>query len=269
MITEKDVAKEAWGIISTRPDQFKTVAGLYLLSIAGKEKGYTMRTSVFPMRNVDDGLDGDLLVEKPLEMATDIQRQIETNQFNENDPNAMMLKSSLEILERKALPEDNPRQDFLDLVGAMIFDHERQQERRILTAEELDDYFVNTFDTWVNIMLLAIDSKLRSNDIPALSYAQGWIYSMRDLPIDWERGVINVPQETLTEAGLNADCSLDQLLASDIVFYWFTQSLSLLKPELVSLREQLKDSGERATYLVCNKFISSMLKFEMSDVLPD
>lgn len=266
MIKEIEVAKEAWGIIKTRPDQFKTIAGLYLLSIAGKEKGYVTRTSVIPMRNIDDWLDGDLKIENPLDQALDLRRQIETGEFNEEDPNAMMLRSSLEILERKALPNDNPRQDFLDLTDAMIFDYERQEERRVLTTEELEDYFLGTFNTWVNIMLLGLDSKFRSNDIPALSYSQGWIYSMRDLPIDWERGVVNIPQEILTEARLKPDCSLEELLGNERVLHWFNQSLSLLKPELLLLRKQLKRCGEPVTYLVCNKFISSMLKFEVTDI---
>lgn len=263
------VAKEAFHLVTNQPKHIKTIAGLYLFSLAGGDKGTAMRVSVIPMRKVDDRLDGDVFSENPLAHALYIRSQLQTGSFDCDTPDSIMLKASLEILEAKSKPEDNPRQDFIDLVDAMIFDLERQDERKVLTFSELEDYYKGTFDTWINIMLLAIDSDLRSKDIPALSYGQGRIYSVRDLRVDWGRGVINIPQEILEEAKVSPHCSFDELVSNKQVLYWLNHSVSLTKLDLVDLRKQLKDHGDKLTYLTCNKFISSMLKLDVSEALSE
>lgn len=259
--TEALVAQEASSFIKRRPKDSKTVLGLYGISLFGFERGRLMRASYLPIRFVDDLLDGDALgSDDPLLYAQELRKHIETNSLSKT-PIERQLHYALDILESKAKPTDKPRIDFCNAIDAIIFDRVRASERRVLSAEEIEQYYRNAFDPVMNITFLAIDSELRINDIPSLSYGQGRIYSARDFKIDWERGIINVPNDVILSAGLSSFSPFEEVGGNSLIHDWFQQSLIITKPDLLDAQLILRQSREKQTQAVIGSLISPMLKF--------
>lgn len=254
-------AKEALGFVKRRPSAIKMVAGQYLLSLFGLERSRVLRTAYNPVRFVDDLLDGDAQgVVNPLVYAQDLNHRLAKNSLI-NSRIERQLRYSLDVLESKAKPNDNPRGDFIRAIDAIIFDHERATQRRVLSAEEIEQYYRKAFDPVINITLLAIDSSLRSSDIPALSYGQGRVYSVRDFEVDWNRGILNVPKDVISSAGLSSSSPFEEVGGNPTIIDWFHQSLTATKPDLLGAQLLLKQSGEKQTQVVGNSLISPMLKF--------
>lgn len=259
--TEILVAKEAVDLVKRRPGYAKMVAGLYLLSLFGPERSRVMRASYMPIRFVDDLLDGDAQgVTDPLAYVQDLNHRIATDSLT-NSRIERQLSYSLDVLESKAKSNDDPRGDFVRAIDAIIFDRERASERKVLSAKEIEQYYRNAFDPVINITLLAIDSNLRSGDIPVLSYGQGRVYSARDFEVDWKRGIINVPGDVVSSAGLSPRSSFDEVGGNPKIVDWFHQSLAATKPALLEAQLLLRQSGEKQTQVVGNSLISPMLKF--------
>lgn len=254
-------ARESIDLTLRRPNYFKNVLGLYALSFYGIERSRIMRASYLPIRKVDDALDGDApKIKDPLQYAENLRSNIANHQLGKT-PEERLLQYSLDALEQKAKPNDDPRGDFVKAIEEIMFDYARTTERRLLSAEQIEKYYRDAFDPVINITLLAIDSKLRSKDIPALSYGQGRVYSARDFQEDWERGMINVPDNVIYSAGLTSHSSFEEVEASGTVTDWFHKSLAATKPDLIRAQLLLTELVEPQTYAVCNGLISSMLKF--------
>lgn len=259
--TEIYSAREAVDLVLRRPNYVKNVIGLYALTFYGGERSRLMRASYLPVRKVDDALDGDApKIKNPLLYAHTLKDNIAKNIFGKS-PEEQLLRYSLDVLESKARPNDNPRGDFARAIDAIIFDHVRASERRALTSEEIEKYYLDAFDPVINITLLAIDSNLRSRDVPSLSYGQGRVYSVRDFQEDWERGIINVPGEVISSAGLSPSSPYEEVSKNQEVSDWFHQSLVKTKPDLLEAQSLLNRTGEKQTQVVCNSLISPMLKY--------
>ncbi len=259
--TEIYSARESIDLVLRRPNYVKNVIGLYALTFYGAERSRLMRASYLPVRKVDDALDGDApKIKNPLLYARTLRDNIARNIFGKS-PEEQLLRYSLDVLEEKRKPNDDPRGDFVRAIDAIIFDHERASERRVLSAEKIEQYYHNAFDPVINITLLAIDSNLRSGDIPSLSYSQGRVYSARDFKEDWQRGIINVPEEVISSAGLYPRSSFEEAGGNSKITDWFHQSLVVTKPDLLEAQLLLNQSGERQTQVVGNSLISPMLKY--------
>ena len=186
--------------------------------------------------------------------------QIATGEFTSTPPIVDLAQYALVGLNEKAQKGDDPRQDFLNTIDAITFDYERSRNRQSLSLERLEMYYQRAFFPVVNLMLVGLGSKLRAIDIPALSFCQGRVYTVRDLEEDWQRGIINIPTEVLSEGELSPNSPFQTVRNNNVVNTWFSSELLRSKPELLILQGRLKVSSERLTYLMCNGLIQPMLK---------
>lgn len=197
MAVERLAATESARLLIHEPRKYAgLVAGLYLLSLKDCDVGNVTRASYLFVRHIDDLLDESKQSDEKLPYVLTLRNEIVSNTFTKNPKISTLVQYSLDILERKARPEDNPRQDFVSVIDAMVFDYNRAGERRVLSKQELENYYHDTFFPVVNIALIGLGSQFRAIDIPELSYGQGRVFTVRDLEEDWQRGVINIPKET-------------------------------------------------------------------------
>src|SRR3989304_7156399 len=263
MGVEIENAKEAFRLARKEtPKHVSLVLGVFALSCKKPELGKVARASYFFMRHMDDVLDGDSQVRSdPLSYALDVREQIETGDFYSEPSIATLAQYSIKTLSLRATSEDEPRKEFLRAMDSMIFDFERSRERRVLSEQELNSYYWETFSPVINILLIGLKSKFRAADIPALSVCQGRLYTIRDLLTDWQRGTINIPQTVLYNSGLASDSTLKELTESEKLQGWFSEEAKRSQGELLTLQEQLRNCGEDLTYYVCNRLIKWMLRF--------
>lgn len=254
MGVERLAAIESARLVGREPLKYGAlVAGMYALSLKDGELGKVIRTSYLFLRHIDDYLDeGKENPNGRLPYVLDLRNQIESGGFAREPKIAELAKYSLEVLERKAGPSDNPRQDFLTVIDSMVFDYKRSKERSMLSNEDLNDYYHDTFFSVVNLTLIALGSQFRANDIPALSYGQGRVFSVRDLEEDWQRGVINIPKEILEQAKLTQYSTIGEVKEHTVIRKWLYDELSQSKEELIAVKIKLQQSGEKFTPRLCN-----------------
>lgn len=256
------VAREAAVLLRRDPAKYvRGVVGMYLLSTKGIELGSTFRSAYYFVRHIDDVLDGDRHVSSdPLGYVQDLRNQVETGNFRNGFSMGTLARNAVVNMERKAKLGDNPRADFLDAIDAIFFDHERSKQRVVLPEAEIDLYYRRAFGPVVNLTLIGINSSLRSPDVPAMSYGQGRVYSVRDFDQDWVRGTINVPKEVMASAGLTNLSELDEVKGSSEVKSWIQALLSSTKPELLELQKYLKTTPEKLTAAIFGGLIGPMLR---------
>lgn len=220
-----------------------------------------MRASYLPVRKADDALDGDApRIINPLTYVGRLRYNIAKNELG-NSPEEKLLQYAIEALESKAGPNDDPRGDFVQSLDSILYDYVRSLERRALTLEEIEEYYRYAFDPVINITLLAIDSGLRSSDVPALSYGQGRVYSAKHVAEDLERGIINIPSDVLEALHLTSRSSVEEIVGNSGVKAWFHESIAQTKLELLETSRLLKQTGEKQTQAVFGTLISSMVKY--------
>ena len=76
----------------------------------------------------------------------------------------------------------------------------------------------------------------------------------------FKQGVINIPQEVLTEADLTSHSIFPEVRRNPVVRNWHRGELLKSRPELLVLQKELESSGEKITYLMGNGLIKPMLK---------
>lgn len=246
-------ALEAARLLTRNPIKYiRGVSGMYLLSIKGFELGQVARACFFFFRNIDDVLDGDRKdIKNPLSHILACRKQISSGKYSGRPQIVNLVKFATERLQRKAKLGDDPKQNFLDEIDVILFDHQRAKKREVLTSRKLKKYYQQTFFPVINLMLIGLNSKLRANDIPELSFCQGKVYTVRDLDTDWARGVINIPKEVLKKAKLTANSTVDKIKSSPTIIEWFRKELLQCQKDLSILEAKLKSTNESLTTRMC------------------
>lgn len=263
MSVETLMVREATGLVIRRPDKLKHTVGLYLITLLDPEVSKVGRAAYFFTRYMDDLLDGDRRLSNGYQVLPHIaamRSQVETGRFTREPKIMELAEYSLGALQRRALAGDNPRQDYLDVIDIMVFDYHRQQTRQELSAEQLQDYYRKTFYPVHNIMLVGLGSNLRATNIPTFSLCQGRVYSVEHLQADWRVGIINIPEEVLRTAGLNAQSPYEMVRRSPVVNAWAHNELQESRTELLTLRKMFQSLQEKITPRIYNGLIGSMLK---------
>lgn len=269
----KIIAENALALHHRDEEKYSGATLMYLLPlfhtfnrfnlIEGCEFGKLALSCYHMFREIDDILDGDKEVPdatNPRAYIKSIRSQLATRNFDQNTKLATLARYSLETLEsRVTRSEDNPQADILLSIDSMIFDYDRAQERNVLSAQEIHTYYENSFFPVVNLMLIGLQSQIRVIDIPGIALAQPRVYSIRDLAIDWQRGILNVPAEILMQAQLSSNSSVEEVQQSPLISEWQTEEVSKARNEANEARKVLLSiKNERTTQLMCQKLLNTV-----------
>lgn len=251
-VANKVIFDQSVDLIKRNPQKYsKMVLGLHLTPLI---MGNTCcRDAYFFMRHVDDVLDGDLDIGRnPLEYVGEIRKDIaDINEVHIHNI-GILAKRSLNFLEKRKKETDNPRQEFLNGIDVMIQDNKRMSSKQVLNYLELINYHNNSFDPYFNILFMCMNSGIRSSDINAFSYSQGFSYAIRDLEADWQKGLINIPEEVLRQANLLVDTDSREVKSNLIVRDWISEESSRTKSVLIQSLEDIskKENEKRAIFLI-------------------
>ncbi|OGH07947.1 MAG: hypothetical protein A2W22_06785 [Candidatus Levybacteria bacterium RBG_16_35_11] len=260
MQAEFSQAREVAAVLSQNPRKYinRLMIGVQLYAV-NCEMGRASLAFYSTLKRIDDSLDGDRFdIENPLEYANDIAVQVLEGRLSTDN---LKLANAFSFVERRIRDGDNPRKDFVSSVNAMIFDHQRSQERRVLTKDELQEYYSNSFTPVINILLIGINSNLRARDIPEFAMAQGRIYSIRDIVDDWTKGIINIPTEILSLANLSAQSDIEKVMLSETIASYFESELTKGKIEIARLEQKIEAQGEPVSSRVFKLLLKPMKKY--------
>ncbi len=142
-----------------------------------------------------------------------------------------------------------------------------------LSKTDLDRYFYNAFKDSVNILcyglgqqkfLVPDELKFEENGEPilerlqALCYAQGQLYSIRDLHIDWPRNIKNIPAEVLKSARLTTESSYEEVVNNRFIHFYFLRQTEKMEKALDTLTETIKDLSHPEARFMCMQLVKKM-----------
>lgn len=255
------IRTEAKRFVDKDRSKLKLTLGLYALTLKGRELGKVARASYFFVRHLDDLLDGELDVgADPVEYATDLKEQVKTGAFNAKWPISKLAAYSLPVLESKAKYGDDPRDEFVRVIDAMLFDHYRRHDRRVLNNSELRYYYQESLDPGLNLLLIGLGSNLRAKDIPDFSPCLGRLYSLRDMQKDWQLGIINIPDNILREGMLSQHATYQQVASSSFISEWAEREIVESIAGLYPTHYYLENLDEPLTQKIVGGLVDNAIK---------
>ena len=267
---ELTIAKQGWERFRRDPKKYGSgVAKLYLFSLLEPtnkkhcQLASHSRAAYELVRRVDDILDGDEDAPKgkdPKEFALDIQRQIQTGDFDYLTPLSHLAKYAVNSLESRQEEGRNVRQEFVAAINPLVFDYDRRGERRVLTTSELEQYYWDSFRPITEIMLIALGSKWKAEDIREFGLMQPRVYSVRDYFDDYNSGIVNIPKEVMDFASYDASHSASTVWHNEYVQQWIGSQLDQAKKEADSLEVKLTTCEERYTVMFCKGPVGTVRK---------
>lgn len=119
----------------------------------------------------------------------------------------------------------------LAIWDTMELDGERAEGRRVLTQEELDDYFDKLDFACIGGALKVAGERINSKDLFDLSWAVRTMFNARDFPKDFKDGIINISEEEIHEFGvdlvdLEGKKTVEELIEYDPMREWYKHHVS-------------------------------------------
>lgn len=238
--------KEAIHLVKRSVKYWHLVGKVYLESLRDPHSAKVFRAAYFFCRHIDDVLDGDRTVTSdPENYVYDILDAMKKG--SQGPPIVDLYRFAIGPIKKMAHETDDPESYFVRVVeDAMLFDFKRAKERRVLTREQLERYYDDTFTPVTNIALIIAGSSLRTGYMPEIVTTQGHIFTVRDLKKDLEQGIINIPLEELERAEMNADSvNYGNVRRNSTLVSWLDNEIRTYRGELQSLRGKLSDAGSR------------------------
>lgn len=259
--SQKIAINESTRLIDRSPEKYsKLVIGLWAMPLFIKGFGI-VKDSYFVMRHIDDVIDGDLKIRgDTMDYVNGIRKTILNDSNGEKSPIEKLALNSLKSLSRRKKEGDNPKQDFLDGIDWMVFDYNRILNKEVFKYNDLKENHIKSFSPYANILLTAIKSNLRADDIKTFLYCQALAYSIQDLSTDFGRGLINIPEEILSQSNLGVDADVSDIISSPIIKEWIGEESFVSRKELNVFLEEinLKKNEKTANFLL--NLLSKRLK---------
>jgi hypothetical protein len=249
--------------------------GMWALFGRNFEQGDAFRSIYYLFRNVDDIMDGDRQInEDPFTYTDRLRNNIVNRNFNTtSDPILHLAKRSMDHFDKVKKPDDNPQEDMLQLIDAMVEDRHRMLHRQALPQEALTEEYRTQFYPIQNLQLIALESKIRVDDIPDFPIVQGRVYALKDLQNDWEKGLINIPLEVLTAAGLDSDADFPTVRDNPVIQQWVINECiecgELLDIENQRLADGLHGKQNKIPRLIFEHLTDTLAKFIYKTVSTD
>lgn len=245
--TELLCAKEICRTIWRKPTKYwPLLPSLYGAAILAPGTAAVLRHGYAFMRHLDDVIDGDLPMARPVEYVAELQEKMIQDPIC-TEPK--ILRTFAYVVQHWQHSID-PREYFGSLIEVLLFDHERTQSRKALSAAELDRHYRRTFFPLIDFMFSAMDSQLHAADVPVLTYGQARWQCFRDFRQDWVSGKINVPTEILQQANLTPTDPLETVFGSPVIQAWFTETLASTRRDFRQLGIMFRNHPEQMPRLV-------------------
>ena len=179
------------------------------------------KPAYFFCRYMDDLADGDVRLPKKYHSLEHLVQRLK-NRIDHGAPGAskveILLADVLLKYEKYAQKNEMVCDALRAFLGSMLFDFNRRKNRTLLTGKELLDNYHFSFSAVIQLAAIGLQIEMPLDVIRGLGELQGRFYALQDIQSDLEKGIINIPQEVVVEAGLTND--LDQCLGNAVFGHW-------------------------------------------------
>jgi phytoene/squalene synthetase len=192
--------REFWHFARRHPRYLLVFFALFRASLPHWRRTRPLRAAYCLAQHADDVLDGDRRVtEEPETHVRKILGVLAGSAPAEPGKVAEQLAAFL-----AAELDAEMRREMGELLEVLIEDRRRMDSRRTMPALALAEHHRKTFFLSLDLTLQLAGSRLRAGDASELIEALSWCSPVRDLDEDLGKGLINIPQEVLAEAGWTA-----------------------------------------------------------------
>lgn len=251
MSVETICLEESAQLALRSPKYWLLIAKVYLASLKNAIPAKVFRASYFFCRNIDDVLDGDRRVDTDPESY--VENILGTMDTENGGPEIVELyRFAIKHLVDMAKEGEDPSKHFKRVINdAMLFDYQRSQTRRVLTEDELNQYYDDTFAPVMDLALMIAGSSQRSADLPESVLTQGHIYTIRDLGDDLANGIINIPAEELAKSEIDPSRQFGkkEVLADAHLARWIGKEIATYQAQLAQWKQKLTDDGAKSVCL--------------------
>lgn len=220
-----------------------TFLAIYFYSLFSWQRLRLLRAGHCLFQHIDDVLDGDRLVDMPaLAYVDKLLGEIDSGHYDLASPISVLACYVFTEADARLREGMDIRATLLGLITTLRFDRLRLDGRLQFAEAVLREHHRQTFIYSMDVSLMMVDSPLRAADVPEMVGALAWVSPIRDLPDDLARGLINVPQEVLTQAGREEVNSLDYtaLIATPAVQDWVRREFHLGQENLRAVPRRLR-----------------------------
>lgn len=227
--------------------KYFTVGGItYWLGASGLYP--SAKPTYFFCRYVDDLADGDRqLPARYADFTGFIDRM--KSLVTKDEPGKLygielVLADALKKLCRYSSDGAVVKQELLDFLDSMLLDYNRRLQTSILSQSELDQLYDRSFSAVLQLTFIGTGTALEREHITRLGLIQGKLYGLQDLHEDLEAGIINLPQELISETGI----SLEQLMTA---------------PDVLEKNEAFKQ-WRSTELLLCHEYLQVLQSLEVN-----
>lgn len=235
---ERIAMRETMRLASRDAGKRMLAGSLLASSVLGMETGRLTRATYYFLRGIDDLLDDDRSLPNidPGHYVADIKQQIESGRVIPRDDITTLGSYALTGLQKRAHAADNVQSSMLELITAMEFDYQRRHTGQLTTTNGLHEYYRALLGPSIDLLLVALDSSVRSGQIGEYPIAQGRLYSVRDLEQDWRVGIYNIPSEVLVRADVADAAVYGDVVARPTIQSWLHAEVA---ESVVSMQESM------------------------------
>lgn len=170
----------------------------YLYSLKSPRKSFQLRLVYCTLQLIDDIIDGDRNFE--YDKKTFIQNLIDKKYQTIPDHELKKLyQYTYNQFDKTFTNKEEIKLKFDRLIYTMLFDLDRVDKKIILPMSELLNQHYKTFEDSMDVVLIALDSPLRTNNVPAILEIFAWCSTIRDLEEDLDKGLVNIPTEVVSK----------------------------------------------------------------------
>lgn len=233
----------------------------YLYSLISFRQARSLRYTFCTLQLIDDYLDGDRACPvEPILYLEDLKKAIAQKVFDQSDLQ-QMTKYFLKRTEKISTMGTEARKAFNELIDIMMADRKRVLARNIYNARELQYHHHTTFRYSLDVVLMALESPLRSESMPEILDIFGWCSTVRDLEEDLDKSLVNIPIEITSRVDHFLDLPTKDKISTAPVKNWLIQETDKAKKLFVICDNKMEAIRPVHGSFVFKIFVSSMKKY--------
>jgi hypothetical protein len=233
----------------------------YIYSLLNWRRARNLRYTFCTLQLIDDLLDGDRSCEmEPLLYVQQLKEAINRSSYDNSDLH-VMTKALLARINKVFIDEEEAYRAFLELIDIMMEDRKRVIGEKIFTYKELRHQHHTTFSYSLDITFMAIESSLRTRDLPEILDIFGWCSTVRDLEEDLDKNLINIPYEVASKIPNFMELSTKEKMHHPVVCQWLNAETERAKELFAVCDRKVKPLLRRPGAFMFTMFLSSMKKY--------
>jgi hypothetical protein len=236
----------------------------YFYSVISFRQARSLRYTFCTLQLIDDYLDGDRACPyEPLEYINNLKAAMKSSSYDQSDLHKMTETFMKRTFQIPSMGEES-RKAFEALINIMMDDRKRVLAKKIYSKRELEYHHHTTFQNSLDIVLMAMESRLRSDSIPEIIDIFSWCSIVRDIKEDLDKSLINIPSEVAAKVDHFDHLSTNKKIHSLPVKNWLNEETEKAKKNFLICDKKMEAIKTIHGAFIFRIYLNSMRKYTKS-----